>query len=117
MSSSFKAVTTKKRAKITTDDVRVIYDMRDLKGERGNSLALAERFGITQKAVRDIWCGRTWTRTTGATYLTSEREDINSTNTSKILRSCELRAFWHAIQLGRSLIITSRQAESDDAVF
>ena len=52
------------RNKVTRKQVYIIYGMKDAKGEKGNSLTLAKRFGITQKAVHDIWNQRTWKKAT-----------------------------------------------------
>ena len=50
----------RKRAKLSAKDARLIFGMKNLRGKEGNSALLATYFGITRKAVHDIWRGRTW---------------------------------------------------------
>ena len=56
------------KTKISAIDARIISQAKPT-GHRshraGVSVALATRYGITPKAVRDIWKGRTWAKATG----------------------------------------------------
>ena len=50
----------KPKAKLTAKDARFIFSCKNHKGERGRSASLAKCFGVTKKAIHDIWIGRTW---------------------------------------------------------
>ena len=54
------------RSNLSPEDVTEIFSFRCQKGLAGKSLTLAEKYGISQKAVRDIWNGRTWRENTNA---------------------------------------------------
>ena len=51
----------KPRARLTQDEVLEIYSQ---KGRGLSASKICLRFGITEKAVRDIWTGRTWVKET-----------------------------------------------------
>ena len=51
----------KSRAKLTESDALNIYHC---KGRITNAVALSKLFGVSEKTVRDIWTGRTWSRET-----------------------------------------------------
>jgi len=51
------------RAKLTEDDAVSIF-MVKLERQTKATHAVASLYGVSEKAVRDIWNGRTWARTT-----------------------------------------------------
>ena len=51
----------KARAKLTQSDVLHIYHC---KGSATSATALSKHYGVSEKAVRDIWTGRTWSKET-----------------------------------------------------
>ena len=51
----------KTRAKLTESDALNIYHC---KGSVTSAAAIAKLYGVSEKAVRDIWTGRTWSRET-----------------------------------------------------
>ena len=74
-----KMKNTRPKMKLSSADARVIYSFKDYKGERGNSASLAKRFGITKKAVHDVWSGRTWKAATSLPFKPStSTKDIQS---------------------------------------
>jgi hypothetical protein len=54
---------TKPRARLTEDQVIRIFKLK-LDSPRPSSAKLAPLYGVSEKAVRDIWTGRTWSRET-----------------------------------------------------
>jgi len=59
---------------LTAEDARVIYGVR-LQGKRqGDASRLGTQFGITAKAVRDIWTHRTWIYATVSLWPLPEAE-------------------------------------------
>ena len=70
-----------KRQQLTAEEAAEIYEMRpkikDGKAlKRGSMLkckAIAPKFGVTPKTIRDIWRGRTWTQATEHLWTESER--------------------------------------------
>jgi len=48
-------------SRLTKADVLVIFADRST-----NATVLGRKYGVSEKAVRDIWAGRTWAYTTGA---------------------------------------------------
>ena len=52
---------TKTRAKLTESDARNIYHC---KASVTSASAIAKLYGVSEKAVRDIWTGRTWSKET-----------------------------------------------------
>ena len=55
----------KARAKLTRSDVLDIYKC---KGSVTSATALSKHYGVSEKAVRDIWTGRTWSKETWHLY-------------------------------------------------
>ena len=65
-------VQTKPQAKLTAEEVIEIFSARENRGKGRVSVHdLSHRFGVSTKAVRDIWNGRTWSRETN--HLDSRR--------------------------------------------
>ena len=63
----------KPQSKLTREEAVEIFRFKDCMYERGELVRkLSKQFGIGQKAVRDIWNGRTWNRET--LYLDIQRE-------------------------------------------
>ena len=69
-------------AVITASDAVKIYKAK-LRKTRHDAARLAAKFGVTAKAIRDIWRRRTWKRTT--VHLWSRQETQNDMN------NCETR--------------------------
>ena len=65
------------RSTFTREQVIEIYS---LKSERGNQTvaSLAQRHGVTTKAVRDIWRGRTWSDVTSESSYRTKMDALNS---------------------------------------
>ena len=56
---------TKPQAKLTTDEVLKIFLSKENGGRGKVSVhTLSKKYGVSTKAVRDIWNGRTWNRET-----------------------------------------------------
>ena len=60
--SSLQACRT--RAILTVDQAIEVYKMKFEGSKQPRASAIAEAFGVSEKAVRDIWKGRTWNRET-----------------------------------------------------
>ena len=56
-----KRLISRARAKLTESDALNIYNC---KGTISKSAAIAKLYGVSEKAVRDIWTGRTWSKET-----------------------------------------------------
>mmetsp|Transcript_16246 Transcript_16246/g.44071 ORF Transcript_16246/g.44071 Transcript_16246/m.44071 type:complete len:170 (-) Transcript_16246:29-538(-) len=58
------------RARLTPDQVAEIFESKKMRNTvnfsttRHSAHALSRKFGVTEKAIRDIWRGRTWSHTT-----------------------------------------------------
>mmetsp|Transcript_68454 Transcript_68454/g.182608 ORF Transcript_68454/g.182608 Transcript_68454/m.182608 type:complete len:132 (-) Transcript_68454:301-696(-) len=48
------------KTKLTVAQVREIYAFKVRPGTQPSSVKIGEMYGISDKAVRDIWIGRTW---------------------------------------------------------
>jgi hypothetical protein len=57
---------------LTKDDARAIYQVKNNGKGAHDAARLAEQYGITAKAIRDIWSHRTWVLAT-VTYWTHEQ--------------------------------------------
>jgi len=62
----------RRACKISAEDARAIFQAKSLRDD-GVARALGREYGITAKAVRDIWTGRTWARETRCTTGASPR--------------------------------------------
>lgn len=73
-SNDFRAVCT-----ITADDARTIFVSRKHQRKRdGLAKRMAQQFGITPKAVRDIWNLRTWCKETAPQWSTTDAQHFLS---------------------------------------
>jgi hypothetical protein len=53
-----------------------IYDLKSRQWGRQTALSLAQRYGVTTKAVRDIWRGRTWSDVTSESRYRLKRDAV-----------------------------------------
>ncbi len=72
------------RNSLTKDQALAIFKRRPNCFRQINTAALAKEFGVTAKAVRDIWIGRTWYKDT--LYLEPSRIDAVERLTRRIGR-------------------------------
>ena len=66
-SSSYGSETNKYRAVLTKDQVLEIFrfSLPDISGRKSPSaISLARKYCVSEKAIRDIWTGRTWSQHT-----------------------------------------------------
>jgi hypothetical protein len=56
--------------------MEIFVSFRDQKqGAHGLSMQLAHKFGVTQRAIRDVWNGVSWSKFTAAMYSRTDNED------------------------------------------
>ena len=53
-----------------------IYELKSRMWGRQTALSLAQRYGVTTKAVRDIWRGRTWSDVTSESSYRLKRDAV-----------------------------------------
>ena len=57
---------------LTSDDARAIYQVKNNGKDAHDAARLAEHYGITAKAIRDVWSHRTWVRATVTSWTHDE---------------------------------------------
>ncbi len=62
----------------TREQVIEIYELKNRKWGRQTALSLSQRYGVTTKAVRDIWRGRTWSDVTSESSYTLKRDAVHN---------------------------------------
>jgi len=94
------ATPSQKSCKISAEDARAIFQDKPLGKRKRNrsgecaSSKLAQRYGITTKAVRDIWTGRTWAKVTGQSKTQAGHAPQNAgSDGAQVAR--ELLVAWH----------------------
>jgi hypothetical protein len=60
---------------ITSQDARTIYEVKRAGKTRHDAARLAVKYGITAKAVRDIWTHRTWKHATVSLWTLHDFEE------------------------------------------
>jgi hypothetical protein len=93
------AAPSRRSCKISAEDALAIFhakaSRKRIRSDECTSSALAERYGITVKAVRDIWTGRTWSKVTGQSRHRPFHAPQNAgTDGAQVAQ--ELRVEWHA---------------------
>mmetsp|Transcript_45991 Transcript_45991/g.122042 ORF Transcript_45991/g.122042 Transcript_45991/m.122042 type:complete len:155 (-) Transcript_45991:25-489(-) len=66
----------KQRSILSEEQAIQIFEMLT-QGKKPNATRVARLFGVSDKAVRDIWIGRTWSHVTNAPKLTKGRDSTS----------------------------------------
>jgi len=95
------AAPSRRSCKISAEDALAIFHAKASRkrirfsSDECTSSALAQRYGITVKAVRDIWTGRTWSKVTGQSRHRAGHAPQNAgTGGAQVAR--EVRVAWRA---------------------
>mmetsp|Transcript_7844 Transcript_7844/g.23583 ORF Transcript_7844/g.23583 Transcript_7844/m.23583 type:complete len:251 (-) Transcript_7844:112-864(-) len=75
LSSTHKSLA--KRCLLTENQVKEIFAAKGLRGSatvHAASCAMARKYGVASKTIRDIWCGRCWLKTTAELWSQDDPE-------------------------------------------